>query len=93
MFDKIHFNIDGSVWTSGSNEGSFCDVERTSAWCSTAAIISATDVNNIASYKFPSENVTSDRCLSLNVTSSSIQLTHANCNKSQQFLCEVISWK
>jgi len=80
-----------SVWTSGSNEGNFCDVERTYSWCSIGALISPTDVNKTDNWVdvLDASKAASLRCLSLTVNGTKTGLAHANCEEKRPFVCEV----
>jgi len=89
---KINICTDVSVWTSGSNEGEYCDVvDRKYSWCSTGALVSPTDVNKTENWVdvFDAAKAPSLRCLLLTVIAAKAGLSHAGCEEKRPFLCEV----
>jgi len=79
-----------TAWTSGSNEGTFCDVERTYTWCSSGSIISEVDVNKTDNWlDIPGKQSASTRCLSMSLNATTRALTHKSCEEKMPFLCEV----
>jgi hypothetical protein len=83
-----------NVWTSGSNEGDFCDVKRSFAWCNTGSKIDDSILNNTeywANNQIPGEDLTPKKCLSLNFNSSlkSVGLVQSHCDELSSLLCVV----
>jgi hypothetical protein len=87
-----------NVWTSGSNEGDFCDVKRSFAWCSTGSKINDSVLNNTeywANNLIPGENLTPKKCLSLDFNSSlgNVGLVQSECEELRSLLCLVFTNK
>jgi len=83
-----------SIWTSGSNEGEFCDIEDKYSWCSINSLINQSDVNNTKYWsKMATANSTADRCLELITNDTQIGLHNAYCNDKKPFMCEVRCFK
>jgi hypothetical protein len=85
-----------NVWTSGSNEGDFCDVERSFSWCSAGSKINDSILNNTeywANNQIPGENLTPKKCLSLNFNSPlrNVGLVQSQCDELNSLLCLVIN--
>jgi len=81
-----------SVWTSGSSEGESCDLQRKFSWCSSGTQMSDSDVNNTEFWTkgaTPNGTDSSERCLSLNLESTSFGLIPSDCKVKQPFICQV----
>lgn len=80
-----------SAWTSGSSEGTDCDVGRTFAWCSTGKLFAPSDVNSSVIWeKVPDGSPSAARCLVLSVLDRAA-LTQADCvNDRKPFVCQVL---
>jgi hypothetical protein len=88
-----------SFWTSGSNEGEYCNTLNVYSWCSLNGTLMKPEflaLGGGASYwkNTAATNPADERCLiySLNSTSSETTgLEHASCNASNYYICEVKS--
>jgi len=79
-------------WTSGSDEGENCDVNRKYSWCSTGSVFPETDLAQRNNWlDGPGLVSGSGRCLAMAVNASSAALTHADCSERKPFLCQVPS--
>jgi len=81
------------VWTSGSNEGASCDVERSFAWCDSGKLLNATDVNNEKLWtQVPAVNSTTDRCVALHLDAGpkQVALQQVSCLSKRPFICQVL---
>jgi hypothetical protein len=84
-------------WTSGSNEGDFCDTLNVNSWCSlneTLLLPEFFEANgNMSLYRnVTSGNKTLERCLALNLNGTNSErfvMEHSMCNKTNFYICEV----
>jgi len=80
------------VWTSGSNEGENCDVNRKYSWCSTGSVFPEADLAQKDNWlDGPGLVSSSGQCLAIAINASAAALTHANCAEKRPFLCQVPS--
>lgn len=80
-----------SVWTTGSSEGTGCDVERTFSWCSSGKLLLTSELSNSLLWeKVPDGSPSAARCLVLSVLNRVASLTQADCaNDRKPFVCQV----
>jgi len=80
------------VWSSGSDEGENCDVNRKYSWCSTGSVFPETELAQRNNWlDGPGLVSGSGRCLAMAVNASAVALTHADCSERKPFLCQVPS--
>jgi hypothetical protein len=90
--------INSTFWTSGSNEGLNCDIQRVFSWCSLALNLTA-QLSHQKS-EFWAENATlqtlaNEKCLALQYTKSNqtAGLILRDCEKKLPAICEVYEGK
>lgn len=71
-------------WTSGSNEGDFCDVEQLYSWCSLGRTYRGSDMNSSALMR---GNSTNNRCLALDVMMA--MMVYSGCAERKELVCQV----
>jgi hypothetical protein len=79
-----------SAWTSGSSEGTDCDLERKFSWCTSGKLFAPSDVKNSQLWdKVPDGSPSAARCVGLSVLERAV-LTQDDCaNDKKPFICEV----
>jgi hypothetical protein len=79
-----------SVWTSASNEGTDCYLERKFSWCLTGKLFAPSDVTNSQLWeKVPDGSPSAARCLGMSVLDRAV-LTQDDCaNDKKPFACQV----
>jgi len=89
-----------NFWTSGSNEGENCHLQKVYSWCSLDTLL-LPELLTQSQEKFYWRNMTAqnpetDRCLGFNFNGSSAEITgleHQSCNSTGNYICEVQSHK
>jgi hypothetical protein len=80
--------------TSGSNEGDGCDVQGVYSWCSqNSTQLIMPDL--IKSFLAPSANASQERCVALNISSTtdnSSALNHFSCAEQLPYICEPLCY-
>jgi len=75
-------------WTSGANEGEYCDTEKVYSWCSNGKRVRKQDisVNWVDGTKEPTS---AERCLTLKTKDADSSLAFTECGSKRSLLCEV----
>jgi len=75
-------------WTSGANEGEFCDVEMVYSWCTSGVRVRRQDIAakwvNLSKQPAPTE-----RCLTFHTKDSDFGLDFSTCASKYSLVCEV----
>jgi hypothetical protein len=85
------FAKDYNFWTSGANEGEYCDTSKVYSWCSAGTrLFKRADVavDWVNATKEPGAN---ERCLVLRAKAAKYGLDFSQCSIKNSVLCEV-SW-
>jgi len=88
-----------TFWTSGSNEGDFCNTLNVYSWCSLENTLLLPDYFTEAGSKVVWKNMTAkkpdvDRCLVLGLNKTDKEITgleHETCNATNFYICEVLN--
>jgi hypothetical protein len=82
------FGKDFDFWTSGANEGEYCDTVKVYSWCSTGTRFQRMDVavDWVNKTKEPAAN---ERCLVLRAKAKKYGLDFSPCDVQSSVLCEV----
>jgi len=82
------YNKSFDFWTSGANEGEYCDSEKVYSWCSNGKRFRKQDIslNWVDGTKEPSP---AERCLALKTKDADFSLDFAECGSKRSLLCEV----
>jgi hypothetical protein len=76
-----------SFWTSGANEGEYCDVEQTYSWCAEGTQVKRKEMTLPFVDANPPD--AKERCLSLNLKESNFSLDYVECTATKYTICEV----
>jgi len=83
-----NFGKSYDFWTSGANEGEFCDSEKVYSWCSNGKRVRRQEIsmNWVDGTKEPSP---AERCLALKTKDADFGLDFVECGSKRSLLCEV----
>jgi len=87
-FFPAYYGKSFDFWTSGANEGEYCDTEKVYSWCSNGKRVRRQEisVNWVDAAKEPTS---AERCLSLKTKDADFGLAFAECVSKRSLLCEV----
>jgi len=88
LFYAVKFSKTLEFWTSGANEGEYCDTEKVYSWCSMEKRVRRQEIsaNWMDATKEPTA---SERCLSLQLKDAKYGLGFSNCGSKHSIICEV----
>ncbi|XP_059484026.1 uncharacterized protein LOC132201683 [Neocloeon triangulifer] len=76
-------------WTSGSNEGTGCEIDRKYNWCSMNGSSFTGQIMNTSLWSAPSAtDATLERCISYVFDSQKIGMAHTACTEKLLYICE-----
>jgi len=80
-------------WTSGSNEGDFCNTLNVYSWCSSNEILAPQLLTQPYWRNLTAKDPELDRCLAFKFNKTDLEITgfeHEPCNSTNFYICEVL---
>ncbi|XP_059474381.1 uncharacterized protein LOC132196029 [Neocloeon triangulifer] len=77
-----------NYWTSGANDGSFCDVENVYTWCAPNVTVAPDDVTMLKYWSIAKTfNAITDRCIAIQFNATSASIYFTQCENKLAYIC------